>query len=316
MHTNSILFIDSCHPHLAQALTAIGVQCDHDYTSTKEEIIAKLHYYTGIVIRSRFKLDAAFLNHCTPIKCIARVGAGMENIDVPYAKTLGIECLHAPEGNRTAVAEQCVGMLLALFNNITIANAQVRNGVWIREGNRGVELEGKTVGIIGMGNMGTAFTQRLQGFGCQILVHDKYKTNIGTGYSKEVSLQELQAKADVISIHLPYNADTYYYINETFINACTKPIYIINTARGKCLNTTDVVSAMQHNKVLGVCLDVLEYETTSFETIDNKALPAAWQYLIQSPNAILTPHIAGWTHESNYKMAEVLVQKIKGVLSL
>ncbi len=316
MYNNSVLFLDSCHPHLAQSLEGKGITCHHNYTATKDEIIKLLPHYTAIVVRSRFKLDAEFLAQCTTIKCIARVGAGMENIDVAVATQLGIQCLHAPEGNRTAVAEQCIGMLLALFNNINKADSQVRNGIWIREGNRGVELEGKTVGIIGMGNVGTALAQRLQGFNCEVLVHDKYKTNIGTSYCTEVSLQVLQAKADVISIHLPYNTETHYYINEPFINACANNVYIINTARGKCLNTADLVQAMQAGKVLGACLDVLEYETTSFETLDNTTLPTAWQYLIQSNNTILTPHIAGWTHESNYKMANVLATKICSVLGV
>lgn len=316
MYNNNVLFLDSCHTHLAQSLEAKGIMCHHDYTSTKDEIIKQLHRYTAIIIRSRFKLDASFLSHCTTIKCIARVGAGMENIDVTFATQQGIDCLHAPEGNRTAVAEQCISMLLSLFNNIIKADAEVRNGVWIREGNRGVELEGKTVGIIGMGNVGAALAKRLQGFECKVLVYDKYKTNIGNTYCTEVSLKELQAKADIISIHLPYNTETHYYINETFINACANNIYILNTARGKCLNTADLVQAMQQGKVLGACLDVLEYETTSFETLDNTALPAAWQYLIQSNKTVLTPHIAGWTHESNYKMADVLANKICSVLGV
>jgi D-3-phosphoglycerate dehydrogenase / 2-oxoglutarate reductase len=306
----TILFIDSAHPHLEQQLTQQGFTCVQDYASTKEQILQEINTYSGIVIRSRFKLEANFLKHCAHLKFIARVGAGMENIDVTYATSLGIKCLHAPEGNRVAVAEQCIGMLLSLFNNINKADAEVRNGVWLREGNRGVELAGKTIGIIGMGNMGSALAQCLQGFGCTILVHDKYKTNIGTNYFTEVNLQELKENADIISIHLPYNAETHYFINKEFINQCAKNIYIINTARGKCLNTHDVVQAMQNNKVLGVCLDVLEYETTSFESIDNTQLPEPWQYLIKSNKAILTPHIAGWTHESNYKMAQVLLDKI------
>ena len=244
------------------------------------------------------------------LKFIARAGAGMENIDVAYAESKGIKCLHAPEGNKDAVAEQTIGMLLGLFNNLFKANKEVREGKWIREGNRGVELMGKTVGIIGYGNMGSAFAERLKGFGANVLVYDKYKKGFGTDFIKETSLEEIFKNADVLSLHTPLTAETNYLINDSFINKFSKNIYIINTARGKCLNTSDLVKNLKSGKVLGTCLDVLEYEMVSFEALDTKQLPEAFQYLIQSDKVVLSPHIAGWTNESNEKIARVLAEKI------
>jgi len=256
----------------------------------------------------------------------------MENIDVAYATQKGIACVNSPEGNRDAVAEHALGMLLCLFNNITKANAEVKNGKWLREENRGIELCGKTVGIIGYGNMGAAFAQRIQGFGVKVLAYDKYKTNFGNEFVKECSLQEIFEQADVLSLHTPLTEETNYLINDTFINSFKKPIYIINAARGKCLNTADLVKNIESGKVSGACLDVLEYEAVSFEgnaflhsakpskknksdeLIDDKDIPRPMQYLMKSDKAILTPHIAGWTHESNIKLAKFLAEKIIAVL--
>jgi D-3-phosphoglycerate dehydrogenase len=242
------------------------------------------------------------------------VGAGMENIDVAYAEKNGIACVNSPEGNRDAVAEHALGMLLALFNNLIKANTEVRNGKWLREENRGLELCGKTVGIIGYGNMGAAFAQRLQGFGVKVLAYDKYKTNFGNDFVKESSLQEIFEQADILSLHTPLTDETNYLINNAFIKQFKKNIYIINTARGKCLNTADLVANLESGKVLGACLDVLEYEAVSFEGIDAKEMPQPMQYLMKSDKVILTPHIAGWTKESNIKLAEFLAQKIISVL--
>jgi D-3-phosphoglycerate dehydrogenase len=266
--------------------------------------------YDGVVIRSKIKITKDIIDKATKLKFIARAGAGMENIDVEYAVQKGIKCLHAPEGNRDAVAEQAIGMLLALFNNLIRADKEVREGKWIREGNRGVELMGKTVGIIGYGNMGSAFAERLKGFGVNVLVYDKYKKNFGNEIIKESTLDDLFKNADVLSIHTPLSEETQYMINDSFINSFTKNIYIINTARGKSLNTADLVKNLKTGKVRGACLDVLEYEMVSFEALDTKQLPEAFQYLIQCDNVILSPHIAGWTHESNEKIASVLANKI------
>lgn len=305
-----ILFIDSNHPLLHETLQKAGHECDLEYSWTKAEIIGHIHLYDGVVIRSRIQLNKEIIDKAVKLKFIARAGAGMENIDVAYAESKGIKCLHAPEGNRDAVAEHAIAMLLSLFNNLHRANAEVRSGKWIREGNRGVELMGKTVGIIGYGNMGSAFAERLKGFGVTVLVYDKYKKGFGTDTIIESTMERLFAEADVISLHTPLTEETAYYINDAFIRSFKKNIYIINTARGKCLNTADLVKNIRSGKVSGACLDVLEYEMTSFETLETADLPEAFQYLIQSDKVVLSPHIAGWTHESNEKIAAVLAEKI------
>jgi D-3-phosphoglycerate dehydrogenase len=305
-----ILFIDSNHPILHETLQKAGHTCDLHYDWSKEDIISNIHLYDGVVIRSKIKITKEIIDKAVRLKFIARAGAGMENIDVAYAESKGIKCLHAPEGNRDAVAEQAIGMLLALFNNLIRAHKEVCEGKWIREANRGVELGGKTIGIIGYGNMGSAFAERLKGFGVKVLVFDKYKKNFGTDFIIESSLEKLYAESDIVSIHVPLTDETNYLVNDAFINSFSKAIYIINTSRGKCLNTNDLVKNLKSGKVKGACLDVLEYEMTSFETIDIKELPDAFQYLIKSDKVVLSPHIAGWTHESNEKIAKILAGKI------
>ena len=310
-----ILFIDSNHPLLHETLQNAGFTCDLNYHWTEAEIIENIHLYDGIVIRSKIKITAAIIDKAINCKFIARAGAGMENIDVAYAESKGILCFHAPEGNKDAVAEHAIGMILSLFNNLCRANQQVREGKWIRERNRGIELMGKTVGIIGYGNMGSAFSERLKGFGVKVLVHDKYKTNFGNDFVHESTLEQLLESADIISLHTPLTDETKYLINDSFINKFKKNIYIINTARGKCLNTADLVKNIELGKVLGACLDVLEYEAVSFENLNANQLPQAFQYLIKSDKVQLSSHIAGWTVESNEKIATVLAEKIKAAFS-
>jgi len=305
-----VLFIDSNHPKLHEKLISNGFECDLFWDKPKEELISLLPQYDCLVIRSKFKITAELIDNAKNLKCIARAGAGMENIDMEYATKKGIVCVHAPEGNKDAVGEHAVAMLLNLFNNINRADRELRNGKWIREGNRGIELKDKTVGIIGYGNMGSSFAQCLIGFGCKILVYDKYKKNFGNETIKEVTLEEIFEHADIVSLHTPLTNETYYLLNDTFFSSFKKSIYVINTARGKCLNTVDLVTNMKSGKVLGACLDVLEYESVSFEQINSSEIPSPLHYLIQSDKTILTPHIAGWTHESNIKIAEVLADKI------
>lgn len=305
-----ILFLDSNHPIMLEMLRAAGFQCDEEYQLSKAEVEQRMAGYSGVVIRSRFKLDASFIDASSDLRCIARAGAGMENIDVAYAESKGIHCVHAPEGNRDAVGEQAVGMLLALMNNLARADREVRQGKWIREGNRGYELEGKTVGIIGFGNMGSAFARRLTGFGVRILVYDKYKTGFGTHQIEEATLDQLFQEADVLSLHVPLTAETMFMVNDAFLSSFRKPIWLINTARGKVLETAALVKHLQSEKVRGACLDVLEYEKVSFEAIDATTLPAPMQYLIASDRVLLSPHIAGWTFESHEKIGKVLAFKI------
>ena len=263
-----------------------------------------------VVIRSRFRITKELLTRAKKLKCIARAGAGMENIDVVFATSQGIRCVHAPEGNKDAVAEHALGMLLMLLNHLNRADREVRNGVWLREANRGIELNAKKVGIVGYGNMGSAFAQRLTGFGVEILVYDKYKSGFETGNIRECAMKELFDECDIVSLHVPLTAETNNLVCRDWINQFRKPVYIINTARGRCLNTADLVEGIKHGKVLGACLDVLEYESVSFEKVESSHLPLPFQELIQSDQVVLSPHIAGWTQESNVKIASILAEKI------
>ncbi len=296
-----------------EQLTAAGHENVENYTITKKETEAIIALYDGIVIRSRFNIDKTFIDAAPNLKFIARVGAGLESIDIPYAESKGIYLISAPEGNRNAVGEQALGMLLSLFNNLNRADAEVKAGNWNREANRGVELEGKTVGIIGYGNMGKAFAKKLQGFDCEVLCYD-IKENVGDERARQVSLQEFQEQVDVVSLHTPWTPQTDKMVDATFMNAFAKPFYLINTARGKSVVTADLVSAMKSGKVLGTGLDVLEYEKLSFEnlfTTDGSSnLPAPLEYLIKQDNVLLTPHIAGWTVESKIKLSQTIVDKI------
>lgn len=308
-----ILFIDSNHPRMHEILREKGFICDLFYDKSNEELKELIPQYEGIVIRSKFRITKEIIDGATNLKCIARAGAGMENIDVVAARAKNIACIHAPEGNKDAVAEQAIGMLLMLFNNLKKADAEVRTGKWFREQNRGQEIGGKTIGIIGYGNTGSSFAKKLGGFDAEILVYDKYKKGFGNEYIKEASMEEIFEKADILSLHIPLTEETNYLVNDAFLKKFKKNIYIINTSRGKCLNTADLARNMQSGKVLGACLDVLEYEAVSFESVDFEKLPEPMQYLISSDKTVLTPHIAGWTHESNVKIAEVLAEKIAAV---
>ena len=305
-----ILFLDSNHDVLHETLMNAGFRCDLFWDRSKEELIKLIPEYDAMVIRSKFKISREIIDSALNLKCIGRVGAGMENIDVIYAESKGIKCLHAPEGNRDAVAEHVLGMLLMLFNNLKRADNEVRTGIWKRHENRGFEICGKTVGIIGFGNMGSAFAQRLKGFECKILAYDKYKKNFGNEFVRESTMQELFDACDIVSLHIPYNNETDYLVNEKFINRFRKKVYFINSSRGKCLNTADLVKEIETGKVAGACLDVLEYESVSFEDIDIANAPAPMKYLINSEKVVLSPHIAGWTHESKIKIAEILAEKI------
>lgn len=308
-----ILHIDSNNPILWQQLEKAGFENHADFKSSKEEIEAKIQDYNGIVIRSRFKIDKTFLDKATNLQFIARVGAGLESIDCDYAETKSIHLIAAPEGNRNAVAEHSLGVILSLFNNLNQADAEIRAGHWNRESNRGHELDGKTVGIIGYGNMGKAFAKKLRGFDVDVLFHDILE-NIGDENAKQVSLAELQKRADVLSLHLPWTTETDKMVNADFIKAFAKPFWIINTSRGKNIVTADLVEAMKSKKILGAGLDVLEYEKLSFETLfQDKNTPEAFQYLLEAKNVLLTPHIAGWTFESHERLAQVIVDKIKAV---
>ena len=302
-----ILLLDKNHPLITEQLSEKGFVLEEDFSSSYEQVLEKIHLYEGIIIRSRIPLDAHFLEKAKNLKFIARVGAGMENIDTAKAQELGIKLINSPEGNKDAVAEHVIGTLLVLMNRLFISSNEVKKGIWHREENRGEEILGKTFGIIGYGNMGKAVAKRLSGFGCKTIFYD-IKPNLSDEFATQVSLQELQENADILSLHTPLTEDTLYMIDEEFISKMKKNFYFINTARGKNLKTSALVNALKSGKIKGACLDVLEYEKTSFENLETKNEDL--EYLLNSEKAIITPHIAGWTHESKIKLAQVIVDKI------
>jgi D-3-phosphoglycerate dehydrogenase len=304
-----ILHIDSNHPLLWEQLQQAGFTNDEDFSSSKEDVETKIHEYQGIVIRSRFKIDKTFIDKATNLQFIARVGAGLESIDCDYAISKGIHLIAAPEGNRNAVGEHALGVLLSLMNKLNTADKEVRSGHWNRESNRGHELDGKTVGIIGYGNMGKSFAKKLRGFDVAVLCYDILE-NVGDDNAKQVSLEELQQKVDVLSLHIPWTLQTDKMVNIDFIQAFAKPFWLLNTSRGKNVVTDDLVAALTSGKILGAGLDVLEYEKLSFEHLFEEEKPAAFNYLLQAENVLLTPHIAGWTVESKEKLAQTIVDKI------
>ena len=308
-----ILQLDHNHPILKEQLIKLGFEVEDDFTSTKTEIEDKIAHYEGIIIRSRFKIDKIFLEKATNLKFIGRVGAGLENIDQEFANTKEIHLIAAPEGNRNAVGEHTLGMILALFNKLKKADLEIRHGKWLRDDNRGIELEGKTIGIIGYGNMGKAFAKKLRGFDVEVICYD-ILDGVGDLNCKQVTIEEIKEKTDVLSIHTPENELSVKMINTHFINQFKKPFYLINTARGSAVETSDLVKALKTGKILGACLDVLEYEKSSFENFfENKSLPDAFQYLIKSDKVLLSPHIAGWTVESHIKLAQTIADKIEAL---
>lgn len=304
-----ILFIDTAHAILFSILEKAEHECVPGYKLSREEILKIIPEYQGVIIRSRIQADKEFFDKATQLKFIGRVGAGMESIDVTYAKSKGVECINSPEGNADAVGEHAIAMLLSLFNNIGRADSEVKSGKWIREANRGVELAGKTVGLIGYGNMGKAFAKKLSGFDCTVIAYDKYLKNFSDQFAKEVSMETIYSETDILSLHLPLNDETLFLVNNEFITRFKKNFYFINTARGKCVRTDELVKNIKSGKILGACLDTLEYEDTSFEAAGD--LQSNIKGLNEvADKIILSPHIAGWTFESKEKLARILGEKI------
>lgn len=309
-----VLITDKAHPVLTEKLQTAGhevtVRTDYTYNT----LLADVQRYDALVVRSKINIDDNFLKQASHLRCIGRLGAGMETIDVQCAERLGIACLNSPEGNRDAVGEHATGLLLALFDKICSANREVRQGLWHREENRGIEVKGKTVGIIGFGNMGAAFAQRLQGFECRIVAYDKYRHGVAPHYVEEVTLEQLQKQSDIVSFHVPLTEETHYYFNAAFAKAFAKPFYLINTSRGAVVQTSALAEAIREDKVRGAALDVVEYEDMTKDGLDPNTLPEDFRYLLQSDKTVFTPHVGGWTVESKYKLASVLADKIIAVL--
>ncbi|MFW5792988.1 MAG: NAD(P)-dependent oxidoreductase [Bacteroidota bacterium] len=305
-----VLFLDSVHPELENLLTAYGFDCFYFPDTTRENLVQRVKDFDGLIVRSKMALDKEILAQSTHLKFIGRVGSGMENVDVEFAESLGIRCLNSPEGNRDAVGEHACGMLLALLNNLIKADMQVKKGLWQREENRGYEIKGKTVGIIGYGNMGSAFAQRMKGFEANVIAYDKYKSGFSSNIVKEVSMDGIFNNADILSLHVPLTNETKYLVNIDYLSNFKKPLWIINTSRGKVVKIADIVSALKNNIIRGAAMDVLEYENSSFSDLDKELLKEDFDFLVKDSRVVLSPHIAGWTHESNIKLARVLADKI------
>lgn len=304
-----VLAIDTNHPFLNEGLRKLGCTVEEDYTSDYDSILKKISEYEGVVIRSRIPVDEKFIKAATKLKFIARVGAGMENIDSDAADKQKIKLFNAPEGNRDAVAEHVLGSLLALTKRIIISSEEVKNGIWLRAENRGDELMGKTIGLIGYGVMGNAVAKRFSGFGVKVLCYDILPDK-GNEYAQQVSQEEIFEQTDILSLHIPYTEQTDNLVNKKYLNKFKKNIYVVNTARGKCLSIHDLIDAIEQGKVKGACLDVLEYEKASFEKMDSQN-NTDLHYLLQSNKVIVTPHIGGWSVQSNEKMANIIVEKVK-----
>ena len=310
-----VLFFDSVHPILAERLASKGFTCIEAWEFNRETCLKEIVEASGIVIRSRFTLNEEFLQFAPNLQWIARSGAGMENIDVSYCRKRGIKLYNSPEGNRNAVGEHALGMLLSLMNKLHTADKDVRNGIWDREGNRGVELDGKTVGIIGFGNNGSCFAKKLRGFDVKLMAYDKYKKGFGDHFVMECTLNAILKNADVISLHVPQNEETMWMINDQFFQRVQKPIWFLNLSRGKVVETAALMRAIKCGKVLGAGLDVIEYEKSSFEQFYEQDLPEDFRYLLKSDKVILTPHVGGWTQESYFELSNVLADKILGELT-
>ena len=306
-----VLHLDENHEILENGLAKIGFKNFFDFKSNKKDITKKIEKFHGLVIRSRIPIDEDLIDHAKNLKFIARVGSGTENIDIEYAKKRGITILSAGEGNANAVGEHTLSLILSLFNNIIKANNEINNNVWQREENRGIELENKTVGIIGYGKTGKNFAKKLAGFNVKVLCNDVIE-NIGDDYAEQVSIDEIQSKCDIISLHTDLNKLSKHLVNTQFIDNCKKPFYLINTSRGQCVKTSDLILGIKTGKILGACLDVIENESSSFENFKQDSY---LDFLKKSEKVILTPHVAGWTFESKLKLSQIILKKIKDLYS-
>lgn len=301
------LIVDDVDPALFEWLDKASIAYDYKPQWSKEACIEALPVYQGLVIRSKFRVDKKIIDSCSGLQFIARAGAGVDNIDKEYLREKGIALFHASEGNRVAVGEHTVGLILSLINNIVRSNAEVKNNTWLREENRGYELESMTVGLIGYGNMGKETSKRLAAFGCKIIAYDKFRENYSCKNAEQVDIEKLKSESDIISLHIPLDDFSKGWINKVFFDSVTKPFWLVNTARGEIVKLKDLNDALASGKVRGAALDVLENEKLSTLTSEQRQ---EFELLVKNPNVILTPHIAGWTFESYRKISEVLGKKI------
>jgi len=305
MAAPKILIVDDLHPIFKTNATALGYEVHDRPQISRDETMAIIADYTGIAVRTKFRIDQELMDAAPSLKFVARAGAGLDNIDQAYALTKNINLINAPEGNRDAVGEHATGLLLALMNKFQLAGAKIRQGIWDREGSRGWELKGKTVGIIGYGFMGQSFARKLAGFEVNVIAYDKYKTGFSDAYAREVSMEEIVKHSDVLSLHVPLTSETRQLVDEEYLYHFKKPIFFINTARGEIVNTRAVLSAIKTQRILGAGLDVLEVE--KFPALSTQEW---YEELIATDNVILTPHVGGWTLDSYRKISEVLAEKL------
>jgi D-3-phosphoglycerate dehydrogenase / 2-oxoglutarate reductase len=303
-----VLIIDEMHVSIIPLLEAEGYAVDYRPDIDRQEIMTIIGAYSGLIIRSKTPMDKLLIEKAHQLRFIGRAGAGLDKIDVDYLNERGIKLYHAAEGNKDAVGEQAVGMLLSLFNHIGKADQEVRKGIWLREENRGEELQGKTVGVVGYGNMGQAFAAKLQGFGVRIIVYDKYKSGFGGNGVEEVSLHYLQEQSDILSMHVPLTSETHNMLTLDFLGSFKKPIYLINTARGELISFFTLNAALDRGILRGAVLDVLENEKFNNYSYEQQN---EFEKLASRTNVLFSPHIAGWTHQSYVKINEVLIEKIK-----
>lgn len=303
----SCIIVDEMHPSIVPTLESLGYEVDYRPHITREDLLLEITKYQGLVIRSKTPIDAEIVAAATDLRFIARAGAGLDNLDLEALAQAGVKVVNAPEGNRDTLAEHCMGMLLNLLHNISAADRSVRQGAWEREGFRGTELGGKTVGLIGYGNMGKAFAQRLACFQCKVLAYDKYLTNYSDSIAQEASLETLFEQSQIVSLHVPLTRETRGFYDYSFFHRFHNPIWLLNSARGEILPLSDLVRLINEEKVIGAGLDVLEKEPIS-QLSDRQS--DVFDFLVQSPKIVLTPHVAGWSHQSYQRINAVLVQKL------
>lgn len=303
-----ILIVDDLHPAFKMQAIAMGYEVDDEPKITREQTLAKIKDYVGIAVRTKFRIDSEIFAAATNLKFVARAGAGLDNIDDKIAFERNIALINAPEGNCDAVGEHATGLLLSLMNNFRRADLEIRNGIWDREGNRGYELKGKKVGIIGYGFMGQSFAKKLAGFEVDVMAYDKYKTGFSDAFAREVSMEEIVKHSDVLSLHIPLTAETRQMVDDEYFFHFKKPIFFINTARGEIVNTKAVLNAIDSGKILGAGLDVLQ--TEKFPALGEQPW---YEELKENDKVILTPHVGGWTFDSYRKISEVLAEKLKGL---